>query len=200
MAGENWLFFQAFLKAPKVVASVTPSSTFLKRRVIRTADIPAAKVVVELGPGTGGLTESLLDSMAPDALLLAIERTAEFVDNLERIDDRRFEIIHGCASTIVEQLEARGIEGADAIVSGIPFSTMPEDVSTRIAAAIGKALVPGGRFVAYQFTDWVARYLEPHLGTPNVAFEPLNVPPVRVFGWRKPAAADAAHNGTLRPI
>lgn len=204
MAGVNWVFFQAFLKAPRVVASVTPSSGFLERRVMRAASIPGAKVVIELGPGTGGLTESMLGTMAPDALLLAVERTAEFVDNLQRIDDRRFEVVHACASTIVEELEARGLEGADAIVSGIPFSTMPADVAMRVAAAIEKALVPGGRFVAYQFTDRVVRYLEPHLGKPTVALEPLNVPPMRVFGWRKRESAapdaDALHNGAARPL
>lgn len=200
MAGENWLFFQAFLKAPRVVASVTPSSGFLKRRVLDAADVASAKVVVELGPGTGGLTESLLGAIAPDALLLAVERTAAFVDNLERIDDRRLEVIHGCASALVEELDARGLEGADAIVSGIPFSTMPAAVSAGVAAAIERALVPGGRFVAYQFSDRVAHYLEPHLGAPAVRFEPLNVPPMRVFKWQKPAAptAVATHNGAPR--
>lgn len=200
MAGENWLFFQAFLKAPRVVASVTPSSGYLKRRVLDAADVASARVVVELGPGTGGLTESLLGALAPDARLLAVERTAAFVDNLQRIDDPRFEVIHGCASSIVEELASRGLDGADAIVSGIPFSTMPAAVSASIAAAIEQALTPAGRFVAYQFSDKVADYLEPHLGAPAVHFEPLNIPPMRVFMWQKPpaSAAAAVHNGAPR--
>lgn len=192
MAGENWTFFQAFLKAPKVVASVTPSSTFLKRRVIRAADLAAARVVVELGPGTGGLSEALLDAMAAESTLLAIERTATFVDALERIRDPRFEVVHGCASEIVEELERRGLAAADAVVSGIPFSTMPDDLSARIAGAVHAALRPGGRFVAYQFTDRVVDYARPVLGDPDVEHEVLNVPPMRVFRWVKAAPPAAA--------
>lgn len=185
MARANWTFFRAFLKAPRTVASVIPSSAFLEKRVIRAANIASAGVVVEFGTGTGGLTRAMLKAMRPDANLLAIERTAAFIPGIEQIGDPRLDVVNACASTVVAELARRGHAGADAIVSGIPFSTMPEDVSEKIALAIGDALNPGGRFVAYQFSDRVADYLRPVMGEPEIENEVRNIPPVRVFTWQK---------------
>lgn len=188
MPSENWTFFQAFMKSPRVVASVIPSSTFLKRRVIEAADPGNASVVVELGAGTGGTTRALLEALNPAGRLVAIERTADFVSGLESIDDPRFELVHGCASSIGDELARLGLPGADAVVSGIPFSTMPPALCEEIAEGIHDALNPGGRFVAYQFTDRVADYMRPVMGAPRVEHELLNVPPLRVFIWQKEEA------------
>ncbi|MGH8224281.1 MAG: class I SAM-dependent methyltransferase [Woeseiaceae bacterium] len=185
MANENWTFFQAFLKAPRVVASVIPSSPFLERRVVRAANPGSASVVVELGGGTGGLTRALLKAMSPHSRLLVIERTAEFVEKLEHIDDPRLEVVHGCASSIAAELERRGYAAADAVVSGIPFSTLPKALAAGIASAVNAALAPGGRFVAYQFTDRVVDFTRPVMGKPDVELEFRNVPPVKVYTWRK---------------
>lgn len=184
---QHWTFFRAFLKSPKAVASIVSSSSFTERRVVSACAAAAADVVVELGAGTGGITRTLLQAMPPQARLLVIERTADFIENLERIDDRRLDIVHGCASSIVVELQCRAHPAADAVVSGIPFSTMPEALATEIMTAIYDALRPGGRFVAYQFTDRVADYARPLLGEPVVEHELRNVPPLRVFTWRKGA-------------
>ncbi len=161
------------------------SSSFTERRVVAAAAAATAGVVVELGAGTGGITRSLLQAMTPQARLLVIERTGDFIANLERIDDRRIDVVHGCASSIVAELQRRGYRAADAVVSGIPFSTLPQALATEIMSAIHDALGPGGRFVAYQFTDRVANYARPLLGRPAVEHELRNVPPLRVFTWRK---------------
>lgn len=191
MPNQNWTFFQAFLKSPRVVASVIPSSPFLVRRIVKAADPAAASVVVELGGGTGGTTRAMLKAMGPQAKMLVIERTAEFIDTLDRIDDPRLEVVHGCASTVGEELTQRGLTAADVVISGIPFSTMPPELAEEIIAAVYRALAPGGRFVAYQFSDRVADYARPVMGSPAVEFEFVNVPPIRLFIWRKDSAAPA---------
>lgn len=185
MNTAGWTFFQAFLKSPKVVASVIPSSSFLERRVVRAACVKSAGTVVELGAGTGGTTRALLAAMTPQACLLAIERTAEFVPPLQNIGDPRLAVVNGCASDIVGELARLDLDGADAVISGIPFSTLPPALSRTIAEEIGRALRPGGRFVAYQFTDRVADFATPVLGRPLVEHELRNVPPLKVFTWQK---------------
>lgn len=184
-SSESWTFFQAFLKSPRVVASAIPSSSHLERRVVRAAAPTAAGVVVELGGGTGGTTRSLLEAMGPQARLLVIERTVDFIESLKQINDIRLDVVHGCASSIGAELKRRAYPAVDAVVSGIPFSTLPKLLATEIITAVHGALGPGGRFVAYQFTDRVADYAEPLLGTPEVEHELYNLPPVRVFTWRK---------------
>jgi phospholipid N-methyltransferase len=185
MLGAHLRFATAFLKSPRVVASVVPSSPLLERRIVRAADIRNSRVVVEFGGGTGGTTRAMLKALPADGRLIVIERTAEFIGGLERIGDSRLTVAHDCASTVGAQLERLGLAGADAIVSGIPFSTLPEAVARDIVTALYGALVPGGRFVAYQFTDRVADYVRPVMGEPRLEHELWNVPPVRVFTWVK---------------
>ena len=193
MSGLDLAFFRAFVKAPRVVASVIPSSSLLERRAIRNMALDSARVVVEFGAGTGGITRAILAAMRPDARLITIEWTEAFIEPLGEIDDSRLEVVHGCASTIGELLEQRDLPGADAVVSGIPFSTMPPELCREIAANLHAALAPGGRFVAYQFSDRVAHYMAPHMGRPIVEHELINIPPMRVFSWRK-AMEPHAHN------
>ena len=190
MGSANWTFFQGFLKSPRVVASMVPSSTFLEQRVVNAADPATARFVVELGAGTGGITRSLLQAMDARARLLAIERTAEFVEKLEQIHDSRLDVVHGCASSIGAEMIGQGYPSADAVVSGIPFSTLPEDLAVKIIAAVHEALGPQGRFIAYQFSSRVADYARPLMGPPEVEHELRNVPPLRVFVWRKEGWAD----------
>ena len=65
---------------------------------------------------------------------------------------------------------------------------MPESVGERILHEVWAALAPGGRFIAYQFRDRVAVLGRRILGEPEMDLELLNVPPMRVYRWRKAAA------------
>ena len=153
---------------------------------MQCAKVSDAHTVVELGPGTGGTTRALLAAMSPGAGLLGIELDADFYNGLrETIHDPRLILKQDSAERLADLLQAHGLEAPDAIVSGIPFSTMPPEVSQRIAASIARVLRPGGRFVAYQVRAHVADFVSPHLGRPRKEWEMMNVPPVRVFTWVK---------------
>ncbi len=184
-ARARWQFFQAFLKSPRVVASLVPSSHFLERRVAEAARLESAAAAVELGAGTGGTTRALLKTLGDDARLLVIERTAAFIPGLRSIGDPRLEVIHGCASGIRAELGARGVAHADAVVSGIPFSSLPPELARTVVSEIHACLSPGGRFVVYQVTDRVADYARPVFGAPQVGHEILNLPPLRIFTWTR---------------
>jgi phosphatidylethanolamine/phosphatidyl-N-methylethanolamine N-methyltransferase len=181
-------FLRGFVRNPAQVGSVMPSSRWLEQRLVRQAGIRDARAIVELGPGTGGTTAALLQAMAPGARLLAIELDPEFHRHLRATcADPRLQLELGSAERIAEFLEAHRLGAPDAIVSGIPFSTMPPAVSDRIAARIAQVLRPGGRFVAYQVRGHVSDFMAPYLGAPDKQWEMVNVPPVRVFTWIKPA-------------
>jgi phospholipid N-methyltransferase len=181
-------FLRGFLRNPSQVGSVVPSSHRLEQRLVRSAGIAQARTVVELGPGTGGTTAAFLLAMPASARLLAVELDPLFHQHLRQsLPDPRLLLELGSAERLAEFLAARRLPAPDAIVSGIPFSTMPAEVSDRIAAAIAHVLRPGGRFVAYQVRAHVAGYVSPYLGAPEKRWEVVNVPPVRVFTWIKPA-------------
>lgn len=183
------LFFQGFLKRPKEVGSIIPSSRFLERRVVRCAEVSAARVVVELGPGTGGTTRALLQAMRPDATLIAIEVNARFASLLQQtLRDPRLIVHHGCASEIPAALANHGLESADVVLSGIPFSTMDQREGEAILHSAHDVLAPGGRFVAYQVRDRVKMLGRRVFGPASVQTELRNMPPMRVYRWDMPGA------------
>ncbi|MDZ7686161.1 MAG: methyltransferase type 12 [Gammaproteobacteria bacterium] len=179
-------FFRAFLKAPPVVASAVSSSRLLEQRIVKSAAISDARLVVELGSGTGGTTRALLGAMPADSRLMVFETIDTFVEGLAVVDDPRLDVVHDCASTLGAALADRHLDGVDAVVSGIPFSTMPPATARSIIDQVSAALKPGGRFVAYQFTAAVRDYGRPVLGEPAMQIEWVNIPPTRVFIWTKP--------------
>ncbi len=178
-------FLQGFLRNPHLVGSVIPSSRFLERRIVDIAPIAEARLVVELGPGTGGTTWAILRALPEESRLLAIEIDPRFVSLLRSTPDPRLMVHLGSAGAIGEALAARGLSRPDVVVSGIPFSTMPLSLGQRILRAVWSSLAPGGHFVAYQFRDRVAVLGREILGAPEVELELLNVPPVRVYCWRR---------------
>jgi phosphatidylethanolamine/phosphatidyl-N-methylethanolamine N-methyltransferase len=182
---ENRLaFLRAFFRSPKEVGSVIPSSRFLKERIVDNADLSHAKVVVELGPGTGGTTRALLKQMHPDAKLLAIEINRHFCDLLaSSINDPRLLVHCGSATEIADALVEHDLDPADVILSGIPFSTMTKDTGLDILRSVRSSLGPKGRFVAYQFRDRVETLGRDVFGSARVQTELLNVPPMRVYRW-----------------
>ncbi len=180
-------FFLRFLNQPKQVGSIVPSSAFLERRLVRMGAVAQARTVVELGPGTGGTTQALLKALPHDGRLLAIEidhRLAELVRS--NIGDPRFIVHQGSAEQIALALSQYGLPAPDVVVSGIPFSTMPRQVGKKILREIRSVLAPGGRFVAYQLRDRVAVLGRDFFGDAETDIELLNVPPIRVWCWRKP--------------
>lgn len=184
----NLAFLQGFLRYPEQVASFIPSSRFLERRLIDCAGIRQASLVVELGPGTGGTSRAMLKAMGPQARLLSIEITPEFVELLNQHPDPRLTVQLGSAEQVRDILAQHRLGAPDVVVSGIPFSTMPLSTGRRIIGEVWDCLPPGGLFVAYQVRDRVAMLSRKLLGRPEVELELLNVPPMRFYRWRKPEA------------
>lgn len=180
-------FFRQFLRHPKQVGSIIPSSRFLERRIVRAAGIAQAACVVELGPGTGGTTRALLAAMRPDARLLCIEINPQLAEMVRAIGDPRLTVHVGPAQSLPEALATHGLPSPDVVISGIPFSTMGQEAGLRVWHALRRVLPAGGRFVAYQFRGHVAEVDPAFPGSLRVEAELLNIPPMRVYRWEKHA-------------
>ncbi len=185
---SRFAFLQGFLKRPREVGSIVPSSRFLERRIVRCAGVERAQVIVELGPGTGGTTRALLRAMRPDARLVAIEINPRFVKLLQRDRDPRLSVHQGSAADIARILEREGLGQADVILSGIPFSTMTRRIGLEILRSVHDSLSEGGVFLAYQVRDRVGDLGRQLFGRGDVQTEMLNVPPMRVYRWIKGSA------------
>ncbi len=179
-------FFKGFLKNPKEVGSVIPSSKFLIRRVMRCGRASQARVIVELGPGTGVLTRETLATMPKDGKLIAIEINSAFAEGLrETHSDPRLHVFDGSATQIEEALAKAGETRADLVVSGIPFSTLEGGVGRQTLEAAKRVLGPTGRFVAYQFRSAVTRVAEPVFGSPETYSGFWNLPPMKIYVWKQ---------------
>src|SRR5260221_10500869 len=140
-------FFFAWLANPRLVGAIVPSSAALADAM--TADLtPASAPVIELGPGTGVFTRSIIARGIPEHRLALIENGDEFVDKLQR--DFPDALVHRMDATRLQHVELFGGEGAGAVVSGIPLLLMP--MKSRIALLEGAfdRLRSDGAF--YQFT------------------------------------------------
>lgn len=180
------LFARNFFKHPRMLGSIIPSSSFLIRRLLEPVDWEQARVIVEYGPGVGTITQEILNRLHPDATLVVIETNGDFVDYLNRnLSDPRLKVIAGSAETIEAELERLGLPAADYVVAGLPFSTMPADCRERILAGSQAALAPQGSMLIYQFSPKVSSALHQTFSRVESAFEPINIPPARVYFCHK---------------
>lgn len=180
---EQWaLFAKNFVRHPKMLGSLIPSSRFLTERLLGQVDWNAADVVVEYGPGVGTLTGEILRRMRADARLVVVETNDEFVDYLRAtFPDPRLHVVHGSAADVEGVLAAQGLDGADYVISGIPFSTIPDALREAILRSTHRVLRPEGALLVYQFSPKVGADLRRVFSRVTRGFEPLNVPPAQLF-------------------
>jgi len=180
--GQALLFARNFFRHPRMLGSIVPSSRFLIRELLAPIDWKRARVIVEYGPGVGGITAEVLRRMRSDAMLIAIEMNPDFVSYLRgALRDPRLRVVEGSAESIDEVLRRCGQSQADYIISGIPFSTIPAPLRERILRKTRAALAPGGAFLVYQFSTRVLQDLKRIFGVVGRKFEPLNVLPAHLF-------------------
>lgn len=181
-ASRMFVFARNFFRFPAMLGSVVPSSPMLVNDILGKVDWERARVLVEYGPGVGTITEEILKRMRPDAVLVAIELNREFVGFLqEKIDDPRLRVVNGSASDVRGVLNSLDLARADYIISGIPFTNMPDSMRSAIMRESHAILQPGGALLVYQFTRTVLPYLESHFASVQQDFQLLNILPARIF-------------------
>jgi phospholipid N-methyltransferase len=180
--GDALLFARNFFRHPRMLGSIIPSSRFLIKQLLEPIDWERARVIVEYGPGVGGITAEILRRMRPDARLIAIEMNPDFVSFLRKsLRDERFHVAEGSAAEVKEILRQQGLAKASYIISGIPLGTMSQPVREPILRNTREALEPGGFFLVYQFTTRVLPDLKRFFSYVKRKFEPLNVLPAHLF-------------------
>ena len=188
--GPWGMFLKGFIKHPVMVGSIIPSSDRLIDHMLSRVDWDKVDLFVEYGPGVGTFCRPVLDRLRGDAALIAIDTNPDFIDYLQReIADSRFHAVLGSAADVESIIQAHGFAHADQILSGLPFSTLPEGVGPAIASATHRALRPGGTFLVYQFRKRARDFLVPHFSQIADGFEWWNPPPCFLF-WATKTESD----------
>jgi phospholipid N-methyltransferase len=193
------LFSRNFIKHPKMLGSLIPSSRFLVNKVLGEVDWNRARVLLEYGPGVGTFTTEILRRMRPDAVLIVLETNGDFVRFLRgHVRDNRLHVVHGSAADADTVLARLDLRHADYVISGIPYTTMPAEAREAILRTTHAVLHPDGAFLVYQFTRSVLPYLQRVFGLVQQDFEPLNVMPARLFYCRHEGEQNGHANGNGR--
>ena len=181
-SGNVLLFARNFLRHPRMLGSIVPSSRFLVRQLLQPINWGRARVIVEYGPGVGGITLEVLRQMRADATLVAIEMNPDFVRHLKAtISDPRLHVVAGSAADVDLILRRMNLTGADYIISGIPFSTIKAAEREVILRKTVAVLEPGGAFLLYQFSKRILEDLKRVFGYVGRQFQPLNLLPAHLF-------------------
>lgn len=184
--GPAGVFFRGFVEHPRMVGSIIPSSRTTIDAMLDPVDWNRCQLFVEYGPGVGTFCRPVLERLPRGGELIVIDTNPLYIDYLRRtIRDSRFHAVLGSAEDVEEIVRSFGHEKADYVLSGLPFSTLPDGVGPAIAAATQRVVRKGGAFLTYQFSavarDLTARYF-PRVET---GFVWANIPPcLLAWGWQ----------------
>jgi phosphatidylethanolamine/phosphatidyl-N-methylethanolamine N-methyltransferase len=183
-------FLRSWLERPLVTGAVTPSGKMLARAMASYVDPRLPGPVIELGPGTGPVTDALIRRGVAQDRLVLVEYNLEFC----RLLARRFPkatIVQGDAYDLRGTLDGALDERACATLSSLPLLTKPPPHRLELLRASQALMHPTAPFV--QFTYGVsppipARSREYTVKGSNRVW--LNLPPARVWVYRRAAAGE----------
>ena len=181
---DEMQFIRSWIEKPLSTGAVMPSSKALARTMARYVDPKASGPVIELGPGTGPVTEALVQRGIDPRRLILVEFNPDFC----RLLRKRYPaatVVQGDAYRLRRLLATSTLEPAAAVVSGLPLVTKPLRTRLRLISDAMGLLAPGAPFV--QFTYAMVPPIPKALsGIKSEASELIwkNLPPARVWVYR----------------
>lgn len=151
-------FLKEFIKAPHVMAAVSPSSRKLGDAMIRGLDLGRARTIVEFGPGTGTFTRVVLEDIGPEWFegeghrFIAIEYNKTMTDILQR-EHPQVTLVNDSAERIEPICAERGIKPGelDVVISGLGWPSFNDQFRTTTLEATARMLRPGGEFRTFGY-------------------------------------------------
>lgn len=188
MSKDAWLFFRLWFRSPLKIASWSPSSPALARAFARHVDPRVEDPVLELGGGTGSITEGLLATGLPPDKLIVVEKMPELCAVLRR----RFPgvtVLEGDVAEIGTMLERTGVARLSLVVSSLPIIWFPLELQRGIVDAVFARMGRAGQLL--QITNQILSPLPRRkLGLRGrlVDFVWRNLPPSGAWSYRRDGA------------
>jgi phospholipid N-methyltransferase len=182
------LFLGKFLRQGTAIASVAPSSRWLSRLTVGNIEWEQARVVVELGAGTGPITRVLAEKAPPGCRVVVLERDPDFARLLRgRFRDRDgFDVVEGDVRDLAGILGVLGIGQVDHVISGLPVPSFPGDLQKSLFRVVGQVLKPEGTFNQITELPWVYwKLYRKYFQEVRFVFEPRNFPPAGTYFCRQ---------------
>ena len=178
-----WQFLREYISAPDTIGAIAPSSRYLAESMMTSIDFDKAHCIVEYRAGTGVFTREVAARKRRDTTYIVIEQNDRFYEILRK----QFHgmpgvvLIHGDAGNVCGFLKEQGFRHADYIISGLPFTSLPQQVSHRILSQTQKAIGTEGVFTTFQYTLLRKTFLENYFNIQKIVRVWRNLPPAYVL-------------------
>ena len=178
-------FVKTWIKNPRKLGAVSPSSRALARLMVRQAHPDPAGYTLELGPGTGVATQALIEAGIAPERIIAVEHDANFC----RLIEQRFpklSIIHGDAFALDRTLADHSGIRFSAALSGLPLLSFPRALRLQCVNGVLDRLMPGAALI--QFSYGLGGPLDPvpaGIVATKSKWVILNLPPARAWSYRR---------------
>jgi phospholipid N-methyltransferase len=176
-------FLKQYIEKPRTVGAILPSSKYLANKMVENIDFKSANCIVEYGPGTGVFSEKIIRRRKKETIILLFESNKDFYNMLKEKykDEPNLHIINDSAEYIGKYLKVYDIPNIDYIVSGLPFASLPNDVSSNILKETQKYLNEDGKFITFQYTLLKKGFIKKYFSEVSIKREVRNVPPAYVL-------------------
>lgn len=184
-------FLRNWASSPLRVGAVAPSSQELCRLMAEFVEVDRPGVIVELGPGTGTVTQAMLDRGIDPARLVLIEYSPDFCTLLRQ----RFpgvKIVNGNAYDLPAVMEELGDPPVASVISGLPLVSRPLPERQALLSEAIARMPSGAPFI--QFSYMLSAPVKGVVGTTisSTRWVLANLPPARVWLYRATAPLQVA--------
>ncbi|MFV0415985.1 MAG: class I SAM-dependent methyltransferase [Chthoniobacterales bacterium] len=192
---EKLTFFRQYLRQSAEIGAVCPSSPRLCELLVEQANVKDASLVVEVGSGSGAVTQILLKKAPPSASIFLIEQNPVFTEILQKKFPSA-NLIVGCASKLGEYLRDASAGPVGSVVSGLPWASLPGNIRLSLLDAIEANLAPKGIFATFAYfgPHWLPKgrafrkeLRKRFVNVSSSRVELLNLPPAFVYRAEKAA-------------
>lgn len=181
-------FIAAWIRSPLKMGAALPSSRGLARAMASQVDIERAGMIIELGAGTGVVTHALVEAGIPSNRLLIIEREKQLYALLHSIF-HDLKVLCADALELEDVLKNAEVKKVNAIVSSLPFLSMPVAVRHGIQEQMAKVIGDDGIIIQFTYgrkspisSSELKRY---GLTGQRVKLVLANIPPAHVWVYRR---------------
>lgn len=175
-------FIKTALKNMRTTGAVSQSSSYLIKSLLKPIDFSKDLNILELGPGPGNVTKSVLSEMNDESMLHSFEINDSFFLEVSKIQDPRLRIYHISAEYLHHHLEEGSI---DVVISTLPLANFNKELKDRIFGSIKKVMASNSLFVQFQYSLSDYRFVKREFDEVDLKLTVLNLPPAFVYVGQK---------------
>ena len=176
-------FIKQYFTKPRTVGAILPSSKYLGAKMVQNINFEDATCIVEYGAGTGVFTRQLVKKRNKNTMLIIFEMNEEFCKSLknEFKNQPNMYIVNDSAAKIGEYLAKYKQQNASYVVSGLPFASIPKEISIEILTQTKKHIKKEGKFITFQYSLLKKDFIGQFFKSIELTREFRNIPPAYVL-------------------